>query len=90
MTIGIKVNGCKDIKIIDCGFSGLETGIDVSDSDDVHVDGAKFQNVATGLKARRVRGLKASNSTDTTNSDFRLIPTAQLVRWYIEYLKRRG
>lgn len=88
MAIGIKVNGCKGIKIIDCGFSGLEIGIDVSDSDDIHVDGAKFQNVATGLKAQRVKRLKALNSTDTTNSDFRLIPIAQLVRWYIEHLKR--
>ncbi|MBM7454598.1 hypothetical protein HNR62_000427 [Oceanisphaera litoralis] len=90
MAVGIKVEGCKDIKIIDCGFSGLETGIDVSDSDDIHVDGADFQNVGTGLKARRVKGLKASSCTETTSSDFRLTPAAKIVRWYTEYLNMRG
>jgi hypothetical protein len=93
VSIGIKVDNCKDVKIIDCGFSGLRTGIDVSDSDDVQITGARFLNVNAGVKARRVRGLKASNCTDDvshTNTSFRLSAVAQIVRWYIEYLNGRG
>ena len=69
-----------------CGFSDLETGIDVTSSDDVFVDGAKFHDVGTGLKAKNVRGLKAINSAETSSSPFRLSTSAQLVRWYIELL----
>lgn len=93
MPVGIKVEDCKDIKIINCGFSGLETGIDVSDSNDVDIAGARFLNVITGVKARRVRGLKASNCTDDdsyTSTSFRLSAAAQIVRWYTEYLRGRG
>ncbi|WP_155829375.1 hypothetical protein [Halomonas huangheensis] len=93
MSVGIKVEGGKEIKIIDCGFSGLETGIDVSDSVDVDIAGARFFNVNTGVKARRVRGLKASNCTDDDSymsTSFRLSTAAQIVRWYTEYLRGRG
>lgn len=93
MPVGIKVEGCEEIKIIDCGFSDLETGIDVYDSNDVDIDGARFLNVNTGVKARRVRGLKASNCTDNNSyksTSFRLSAAAQIVRWYTEYLRGRG
>ena len=93
MSIGIKIDNCRGAKIIDCGFAGLRTGIDVSDSDDVQITGARFLNVNTGVKARRVRGLKASNCTDDTNqtnTSFRLSVGAKIVRWYIEYLNGRG
>ncbi|KKL03109.1 hypothetical protein SD53_01695 [Rheinheimera mesophila] len=93
MSTGIKIDNCRGAKIIDCGFSGLRTGIDVSDSDDIQITGARFLNVNTGVKARRVRGLKASNCTDDasqTNTSFSLSVGAKIVRWYIEYLNGRG
>ncbi len=82
-----------DVKITDCGLSGFSTGIDVSDSNDVQITDTRFLNVDTGIKAKRVRGLKASNCTDDAshkNISFRLSVGAKIVRWYIEYLKSRG
>ncbi|MCG9697542.1 hypothetical protein [Shewanella sp. Isolate11] len=93
MPVGIKIENCKDIKIIDCGFSGLQIGIDVSDSNEVNISGASFLNVNTGVRAKRVRGLKASNCTDDdsyTSTSFRLSAAAKIVRWYTEYLRGRG
>lgn len=90
MSVGMKIESCKGVQIIDCGFSGFETGIDVADSDDVHISGGRFLNVNTGVKARRVRGLKASNCSDYAGTSHRLAPTAQIVRWYIEHLRSRG
>lgn len=93
MSIGIKIDKCMDVKITDCGFSGLSTGIDVSDSNDVQITDTRFLNVGTGIKAKRVRGLKASNCTDDDshkNILFRLSVGTKIVRWYIEYLNGRG
>lgn len=93
MSIGIKLDNCRDVTIIDGGFSNLKTGIDISNSDDVQITGAKFLNVNTGVKARQVRGLKASNRTDDVsqaNTSFRLSAIAQIVRWYIGYLNSKG
>ena len=93
VSIGIKIENCIGAKIIDCGFSGLRTGIDVSDSDDIQITGTRFLDVNTGVKAKRVRGLRASNCTDDTsqtNRSFRLSVGAKIVRWYLEYLDGRG
>ncbi len=88
--VGIKIENCKNGQITKCHFHELETGIDVSDSDHINVDGAVFDNVGTGLKARNVRGLKASNCTDMQKIALKLTPAAQLVLWYIGILRNGG
>ena len=88
MSIGIKIENSKDIKIIGGEFSGLKTGIDVSHSEDVFVDNLRFKNVGTGVKAKNVKGLIASRCTDTNESRFKLTIISMIVKNYIENLKR--
>lgn len=93
MTVGINIENCTDVRIIDGKFSGLATGININDSHDVHIDRAKFLNVNVGVRAKRVSGLKAYNCRDEVryvSTQFQLSTVAQNVKWYIEYLRKRG
>lgn len=82
MVAGIGIRGSSRVKVIGAKIYGFDVGIDVSDSSDIEVSDANFKDVETGLKARRVRGLKASGCTDTDadRSKFRLTAVAKFVR----------
>lgn len=93
MAIAIKIDQCVDTVIENCSFSGFDTAIDISDSDGVDISGAKFTNVNTGVKARRVKRMRASNcieDTDRSGFPFKPSTAASVVRWYVEHLRNRG
>lgn len=89
--VGIRIEGCSSIEIINCGFEGLDIGIDASDSADLLIDGARFNNVKTPVKGRRITRLVARNNIDHSahHKPARLTPTANAVRLYISTLRNR-
>ncbi len=92
MACGIKIVGGSDIKVIDCRFSGLESGIDAENCKDLVINGNHFQDVTSPVKANKVKGLKAKNNVDYSSriypsGNFRYSCVAQLVFWYINKLR---
>ena len=88
MSVGIKIENSRDVRIIDCSFESLETGVDIAHSVDVSIDNTHLNNVGTGVKARKVKGLKASRCSETNDVRFKLSIISILVHNYIETLKR--
>ncbi|EGQ7845337.1 hypothetical protein RV040_004882 [Vibrio alginolyticus] len=92
MTVGIKIVGCADIRITDCGFSGLEGGIDAEDCSGLQLNGNRFDRVRSPVKARRVNGLVAKGNVDHSATSQRVNGLqmkliARLVKEYIANLK---
>ena len=88
---GIKIVGGHNIQILDCGFDGLDFGIDAEDCSDLIVEGNKFSEVASPVKAKRVNGLKAKNNVEhnVSKSPTELTIVARLVAIYISQLQGR-
>lgn len=63
MNIGIKIIGSSDVRINNCGFSGMEVAIDATDSKNISLHGNDFGDSRIGVRARRVEGLDATNNT---------------------------
>ena len=104
MVTAIHVRGGNRNSISDLSFIGYDIAIDVRDTNETLVERVGFIDVGDGLKARGVSGLRALNNTESSternalnypfNIDeskdiFHIAPLAQLVRWYITYIKRR-
>ncbi|MGU5693320.1 MULTISPECIES: hypothetical protein [Aeromonas] len=92
MAVGIKIVGCSEVRITDCGFSGLDGGIDVEDSSEVHLSGNRFDRVKSPVKARRVKGLVAKGNIEhsaisETVNGIQMTLIAYLVKSYITNLK---
>jgi hypothetical protein len=62
MITGIKIFGASDVKIIDCGFSGMDIAIDVVDSKNISLHENDFGDSRIGVKAKRVDRLAATNN----------------------------
>ncbi|MFS2265112.1 hypothetical protein [Vibrio vulnificus] len=92
MAVGIKIVGGADIRITDCGFSGLEGGIDAEDCTGLQLKGNSFDRVTTPVKARRVNGLVAKGNVDHSAisqraNGLQMTLIARLVKEYIPHLK---
>tara|TARA_B110000211_G_C14011829_1_gene523503 strand:+ start:524 stop:823 length:300 start_codon:yes stop_codon:yes gene_type:complete len=95
----ITVSNSSNVTIKNSGCSKFKIGVDISGSNGVLVDGMVFDDVETGVKARRVIGLKAlnnietskgifhSDNIETSKATFHLTPVAQLVRMYVNSCK---
>ena len=92
MAVGIKIMGGADIRIINCGFSGLDGGIDAEDCSGLHLSGNRFDRVRSPVKARRVNGLVAKGNVDRSAiservNGFQMTLLAVLVKEYMMKLK---
>jgi hypothetical protein len=89
----IKIMGGSDIRIIDCGFSNFENGVDAEDCSGLHINGNHFNNVKNPVKARKINGLVAKRNIDhstftKTRNGLQMTLIAVLVKEYIMILKR--
>ena len=85
--------GGSDIRIIDCGFSNFENGVDAEDCSGLHINGNHFNNVKNPVKARKINGLVAKRNIDhstftKTRNGLQMTLIAVLVKEYIMILKR--
>ncbi|ELA7356085.1 hypothetical protein NB498_16195 [Vibrio alginolyticus] len=92
MAVGIKIVGGADIRITNCGFSGLEGGIDAEDCSGLQLKGNSFDRVRNPVKALRVNGLVAKGNVDQSATSQRanglqMTLVAHLVKEYIANLK---
>lgn len=92
MAGGIKIVSGSGIKVINCGFSGLNIGIDAENCEDLVINGNHFNDVISPVKATKVKGLKAKNNIDHSSrtypsGTFRYSREALLVSWYINTLR---
>lgn len=93
MAGAIKIMGGSDIRIINCGFSDFENGVDAEDCSGLHINGNHFHNVKTPVKARRINGLVAKHNIDhstftKTSNEPQMTVIAVLVKEYMMILKR--
>lgn len=92
MSGGIKIIGGSDIRVMDNNFGGLDYGIDAEDCKNLIVEGNKFSEVTSPVKARNVNGLKALNNIDLSDEqskhpNFKVRAVTYLVRIYIAELQ---
>lgn len=92
MVVGIRIVGGADIRITDCGFYGLEGGVDAEDCSGLQLKGNCFDRVKTPVKARRVNGLVAERNVDNSvvsqiANGLQMTLIARLVTEYIANLK---
>lgn len=85
--VAIKIEDGCNIRIIGGEIIGADIGVDVSDGENITLNGVRFDQVSTGLKARNVNRLKVSNCIDGSEKELNLTQSAKLVLFYISTLK---
>ena len=59
MSCAIKINGSRDIRLIDVAMNGFDVGIDAENSEGIHLKSVDFGTCSTGMKARNVNNINA-------------------------------
>ncbi len=80
MATGIKVENASNVRIIDCGFYGLDVAVDLLDSSDIRLERVGVFDTPVAVRGRGVQRLHATDVVHQERHPLHLKPIAYLIR----------